>query len=59
MMQLIKEDVNIMTDLMAQGIAEARKQMQQGGGKQRGPMSWGQGGGHSGMGSMHHGMGQE
>ena len=57
MMQLIKEDVNIMTDLMAQGIAEARKQMQQGG-KQRGPMGWGQGG-HGGMGYMHHGMGQE
>jgi DNA-binding protein YbaB len=59
MMQLIKEDVDMMTDLMAQGIAEARKQMRQRG--QKGPMAWGQGGGHGGggMGYMHHGMGME
>lgn len=43
MMQLIKEDVDMMTDLMAQGISEARKQMQQRN-KQQGSMSWG----HSG-----------
>jgi hypothetical protein len=55
MMQLIKEDVNIMTDLMAQGIAEARKQMQQQRGQRGGPMGWGQGG-HGGTSYMHHGM---
>lgn len=59
MMQLIKEDVNIMTDLMAQGIAEARKQIQQQRYRPKGPMAWGQGG-HGGMGYMHHhGMGPE
>jgi len=43
MMELIKEDVDMMTDLMAQGVAEARKQMQQRN-RQQGPMSWGHGG---------------
>jgi len=57
MMQLIKEDVDIMTDLMAQGLAEARKQMQEQRNKPKGPMAWGQGG-HGGMGTMHHGMSQ-
>ncbi len=58
MMQLIKEDVEIMTDLMAQGIAAARKQMQQQRNMPKGPMAWGHGG-HGGMGYMHHGMGSE
>jgi DNA-binding protein YbaB len=56
MMQLIREDIDIMTDLMAQGAAAARKQMQQR--NQKGPMAWGQGG-HGGTGYMHHGMGCE
>ena len=55
MMQLIKEDVDMMTDLMAQGVSEARKQMPQRN-KQQGPMSWGHVG-HTGMGYTHHGMG--
>ena len=54
MMQLIKEDIDIMTDLMAQGAAAARKQMQQKKPTKR-SMAWGQGG-HGGMGYMHHGM---
>lgn len=57
MMQLIKEDIDIMTDLMAQGAAAARKQMQQRNQK-GGSMAWGQGG-HGGPGYMHHGMAYE
>jgi DNA-binding protein YbaB len=57
MMQLIKEDVNIMTDLMAQGIVEARKQMQKQRNIPKGPMTWAQGS-QGGTGYMHHGMGQ-
>ncbi|MGD6932618.1 MAG: hypothetical protein ACQCN5_00235 [Candidatus Bathyarchaeia archaeon] len=56
MMQLIKEDVNIMTDLMAQGMTAARKQMQQQRNKPQGPMAWGHGS-HAGMDHIHHGMG--
>ncbi len=55
MMQLIKEDVDIMTDLMAQGMTAARKQMRQQRNKPQGPMAWGHGS-HSGMNHIHHGM---
>jgi DNA-binding protein YbaB len=55
MMQLIKEDVSIMTDLMLQGIDQARKQMQKQRSEQKGQIAWGHGG-HGGMGYMHHGM---
>ncbi len=58
MLQLIREDIDIMTDLMTQAAAQARKQMQQRNQQQKGPMAWGQGG-HGGMGYMHHGMGYE
>jgi hypothetical protein len=55
-MQLIKDDIGMMTDIMAEGINSARKQMQQQRGKQGGQMGWGQ---HGGMGYMHHGMDME
>lgn len=56
-MQLIKDDIDMMTDLMVQGMDAARKQMQQSRGKQQGQGQMGYG--HGGMGYMHHGMGME
>jgi len=55
MMQLIKENIDTMTDLMAQGGDAMRKQMQSRG-KQQGEQMQG---GHHGMGYMHHGMSME
>jgi hypothetical protein len=53
MMQLIKEDMDMMTDLAVQGADAMRKQMQSRGKQQQGQ----QGSGHGyGMGFMHHGM---
>jgi DNA-binding protein YbaB len=53
MMTLIKEDVDLMTDLIAQAATAARKQAQQRG-SQPDQMLWGHGG-HAKMGHMLHG----
>jgi hypothetical protein len=55
MMQLIKDNIDTMTDLMAQSGDAMRKQMQSRG-KQQGEQMQG---GHHGMGYSHHGMGME
>jgi hypothetical protein len=53
MMQLIKEDMDMMTDLMVQGGDAMRKQMQSRGKQQQGQQGYGHG---YGMSFMHHGM---
>jgi len=53
-MQLIKEDIDMMTDLMVIGADAMSKQMQSRGKQQQSQMEGGQG--HHGMGVMHHGM---
>lgn len=58
MMQLIKEDVSMMTGLMAQGILEAKKHMLQQKNKHKGQMTWAHGD-HGEMGDNHHDTCQE